>query len=357
MLGFFYFFSSAAGSAFNGISILKYLTWGLTLVDAVNGALIFLTVYTFTQALVGIYGDKVVTKYGRRKPFVFIGNIIRYFAILLFSAAPSSIQHTRAIFAWYIIFGILYNIGTGIQANPFNSWIIESTADDADFMTVNTIPSSIGVIIGGITVLLVISLSSPLAGGVLTFIGGIISVTATVYFLPSVVYRQAPAVPKPIPSLRICLQSPEFRTILNVGIVSLAALALLTTLTLFVLVSCFDLNREVFAGYILLVISIIGAICGMILNICCNWILKKIDKIRVLALIFFIIAAAAAVSFFLSLNASTLYFYCGVATLMVALAFPLRLILSLLLRDLVVFDTFVTSKFRTCFSMLNASNQ
>jgi Na+/melibiose symporter-like transporter len=339
----FTFFTSGSSAVFGALSLLNYLLWGLSLVDTMNGALIFLAVSTFTQALVGIYGDEFVSKYGRRKPLVVVGCVIRYIAILLLATPP--VKNTNLIFPWYIIFGSLFSIGVGIQSNPFNSWIIESTANDEDFMKINTISKPIGLVFGSLTLAAILIFISPAAAGVVALIGGLLSLTSTVYVVPSVIYRQAPAIPKPIPSLRICLQSQEFRTILYMSIFLAAAQSTFASLSLYVISSCFHIHRVKFVNAIISDISTIGAMLGMILTIACQCILQKIDKIRVLALFLFILSACASISFFLSFRESTLYFYCALIVVIGVLSIPLGLISSLFLRDLVVFDTMLTSKF------------
>lgn len=311
----------------------------MTLVDFVNGSLIFLTVQMFTQAIVGIYGDKVVTKYGRRKPFVVAGTMIRFFTGLILAVPP--LKHTSAIFGWYALFGSLYYIGYGIHSNPFSSWIIESTADEADYVKIGAIAAPLGGIIGGILAIF-LSLVSPVLSALFCLIGGSLAIAATVYFLPSAVYREAPLVPKPIPSLRICIQSQEFRTILYVGILFSAGGSIYSTLGLFVLSTLFGIHRETTVLSLTIIVVIIGAIGGLILTIGLNFILAKIDKIRVLVFFLYIIIALAISTFFVALSPGGLYIYVAIHAVIGVLSLPVSVIASFLLRDLVVYDTFVT---------------
>ena len=68
VLFFFSFFGSASFAMFTGIGLLQYMKWGMSLIDFVNASLIFLTVSVFTQAIIGVNGDIIVTKWGLRKP-------------------------------------------------------------------------------------------------------------------------------------------------------------------------------------------------------------------------------------------------------------------------------------------------
>ena len=313
----------------------------MTLVDYVNGALIFLTIQIFTQSIVGIYGDKIVTKYGRRKPYVVAGVLLRFVANVMLSIPP--VKHTNLIFAWYAVFGSLFIIGYGLHTNPFNSWMIESTADEADFVKIGTTAAPIGGVLGGISMIFIASMS-PILAGLVVLIGGSCAIFATAYFLPSTIYRQAPSVPKPIPSLRICIQSQEFKTILCVGILVGAATSTYATLALFVLSINFDIHRETTVINLTIYAVVIAAVAGLILVIACNWVLQRVDKLRIIVLIMFIVIVCAIGTFFVSLSPSTLYFYVGFQTIIATLGMPVSLIASLLTRDLVLFDTFVTRK-------------
>jgi hypothetical protein len=166
-----------------------------------------------------------------------------------------------------------------------------------------------------------------------------------VYFIPSTTFREAPAVPKPIPSLRICAQSQEFRTILVVSILSGAALNMYAALILVLLSINFGLNNESFAISIELVISIVGTLSGLLCIVLCNWILQKVDKIRVLVMMLFATMVFAVLNFISTLSSSLIYFYVGITIVMSIFAAVSSFLLGLLLRDLVIFDTFVTSKF------------
>jgi hypothetical protein len=186
-------------------------------------------------------------------------------------------------------------------------------------------------------------------------VGGLLSLAAVLYYIPSVAYREAPAVPKPIPSLRICAQSKEFCTILAVGIFIAAAQNTFGTLNLFMLSTCFGIKREAFVIELALIYVVLGGILGLVFIIACNWILARIDKIRVLVFILIIVIALSIATFFVTLNASTLYVYLAIVVVMSTLAMPVGLIASLFIRDLVVFDAFVTSKC-TISLIMNVSN-
>ncbi len=341
VLFLFNFFASACYSFVGAIVILKYFSWGFSLIDGVNAGLIILTVGNFTQAIVAIYGDSVVTKYGRRKTFVIAGMIIRFIAMLFISAPP--VKHTNLMFTWYAVFGSLHQIGYGIYTNPFSSWMIESTVDEADYMKFNIVSGFIAGALGGIISAVTLSIS-PLGTAVVIAIGGMISLVIIVAYVPTTVYRQAPSVPRPIPSLRICIQSKEFRTILWLTIIIGAASSMYGQLVLFIFATCFGLNNESFVIQLTLASAVIGTIIGILLIISCNWIFKKIEKIRVFVFLLFILISLSIATFFLTLNRSTLYPYLIGTIIMTIIATPGSFILNLLLRDLVIFDTFVTSK-------------
>ena len=339
---FFYSFFATACGVYPGIVVaFKYFTWGFTLIDSVNCGLIFLTVSNFTQAIVAIYGDSVVTKYGRRKTFVIAGTILRVISILLLSDPP--VKHTKLIFAWFALFGSIQQIGYGLLANPFASWMIESTVDEADYMKYNIVA---GFIAGGIGAIFIaiLTIMSPVGSAIIATIGSLISLSVIVAYVPTTVYREAPPVPRPIPSLRICIQSEEFRTILWLSILIGSSVSLFGQSVIFITATCFDLNNESFIVDLGLFTGIIGVIVGILLVISCNWILKKFEKIHVLVLIIFIFIALVIVSFFLTFSRSTFYAYIIVSTVVGIIGLPGGFIIGLLLRDLVIYDSFVTRK-------------
>jgi MFS family permease len=86
----------------------------------------------YLDILVSSYGDKVVTPYGRRKPFCLAG--------VLFTCAGATIMCTPAtngVTAQYAIASLLASLGSAFYDNSFNSWIIEVLPHEAEYVRVS----------------------------------------------------------------------------------------------------------------------------------------------------------------------------------------------------------------------------
>lgn len=335
-------FAAIVNVAAYGIGVLVYIRlWGLSLVWAFNGALIAFTCQTVTQLIVGFYGDKIVSRYGRRKPFVVGGVILKVISLLLLTLPPNHNQ--GVLIVWFTVFLSMNFIGDAIFSNPYESWMIESTRDDDDYTKIYSIANPIGGIFGqiiGISLLFI----SPVACGVVYAIGASLTTFILVTKIPNIVYREAVPLPDIIPSVRICSQTVEFRKMFLNKILLGAAIALFAAILAFYLLIGFPSISKVndTVNFVIYVAGI-SAVVGLILMVSCNWIFKKLDKLKFyLYMIVFVIVLAFA-SFFVTLSRdkTALLLYVGIAAGMASLAFPVRLIDSLFIRDLVVYDTFI----------------
>lgn len=158
----------------------------MSLINIANAQLITFTLQIFTQVIVAYLSDKYVSKYGRRKPFVFVGNVLRYVALIFLAIPPSHDADT--LFGWYTAFYSISLIGTAISSNPFTSWMIESTVDDEDYIRLNSICLPFGGIFGAILGLFLIVVS-PILCALVCLIGGMVTLLIMLYFIPGKVFR------------------------------------------------------------------------------------------------------------------------------------------------------------------------
>ena len=335
-------FAAVVNVASYGIGVLVYIRlWGLSLVWAFNGALIAFTCQTLAQVMVGFYGDKIVTRYGRRKPFVVAGVSLKIISLLFLTLPPNHDQ--EILIVWFTVFLSMNFVGDAIYSNPYESWMIESTRDDDDYTKIYSIANPIGGIFGqiiGISLLFI----SPVACGVVYAIGASITTAILVTKIPNIVYREAVPLPDLIPSVRICSQTLEFRKMFLNKILLGAAVALFAAILGFFLLIGFESIEKVedTVNFVIYVAGI-SAIIGLILMVSCNWIFKKIDKLKFYLYMIVVVILLAFVSFFVTLSGdnTALILYVCVATGMASLAFPVRLVDNLFVRDLVVYDTFI----------------
>jgi GPH family glycoside/pentoside/hexuronide:cation symporter len=323
------------------LGFLKYLGWGASVLTLINASLITFTVSIFTRLVVAYLGDKVVTKYGRRKPFVFVGTIISILSNFILCSPPN--YNSTVLFCWLAVFYSFFSIGANMVSAPYSSWLIESTADDADFARIVSISSPIGAFLGGITGLLFLIVSPILAAIVYAVVGGI-SLGLLLYFIPSRIYREAPKVPDAIPSVRICFQTMEFRKVFTSYTLATTGASIFGSMILFLVLSCYGINNETFIITIALVLAVLTTLGGLIVLVASNWVFDKIEKIKVLVALLWVAIALMIAAFISTIPTTGLYAYLVFVCIFGIIGFPINLISTLFTRDLVVYDNFVTGK-------------
>jgi glycoside/pentoside/hexuronide:cation symporter, GPH family len=218
------FFDTICTTGAMTMGVLVYVPWGMSLISYVNAYLIAFSLNIFTQIIIAFYSDRVVTKYGRRKPFVILSNVLRYVAFLCLAHPP--LQTPTGLSNWFTTFYTLYMVSNAIGTNPFASWFIESTFDQIDYTRVYSVAFPLGGVLGGLLGLGLLEVS-PSTASIVAMVGGIFFTLVMLIFVPAKVYRASPQVPDMIPSIRICLQSLEFRKIFTVNVCFNAAMGIL----------------------------------------------------------------------------------------------------------------------------------
>lgn len=322
-------------------AFLKYLEWGMSVIDIANATLIIFTLQIFTQVIVAYLSDKTVSQYGRRKPYVLIGNVIRFICFIFLAFPPDHSPTT--LFGWYATFCGLVNIGVSIVANPFYSWMIESSVNDEDFTRLFSISVPFGGIFGAIVGLGLVILSPALAVAV-SLIGGSITTGLLLYFIPAKSYRVAKPLPKMIPSIRICFQTAEFRKIFYTAVSVSAGQSILGVMGFYLYYIGFHLQNQSFVITCALVTAVISGLMGMVFIIACNWILKYVEKVKLYTMILSAIFVLLIGLFFTTLNDAGFYPNLFITGVIGTCAMPIGLLGSLFTRDLVIYDTFATGK-------------
>ena len=123
-----------------------------------------------------------------------------------------------------------------------------------------------------------------------------------------------------------------------------AAIATYATVVSFLLFFAFTANNTDYVVSILLIQAIVGAVCGVSFMVSCNWLLKTVDKLKVYKALMILIALLSFFSFFvvLSSTSTAMNVFIVMSTLIAAIGFPVRLFDNIFVRDLVVYDTFLT---------------
>ncbi len=246
---------------------------------------------------------------------------------------------------WYLVSSIINSAGRGISSNPFSTWIIESCKDNSEYRSLVAIPFNVGSILGALFGGLLASFI-PAVAAVAGVIGYGISTFLIVYYIPSVVRQQAAKLPPLIPSFRIASRTNEFRTIFTNRVLIQSATGVFSTAGSLLLITGFNLgtNKDFVTYSILLaIISIIGI---LIANVSLNWLLRYVEKLRVYLVLAVLVAVLSLVAFIPACFTTTgaLIVFLVFTVILSVASGPIGLIESLMVRDLIVYDTFITGK-------------
>jgi len=180
-------------------------------------AIIYLTMGTalstiplaYTQVVIGYYGDMVNTRFGRRKPLIVAAVIVHIISMFLIALPPNLLQST--LFYWYFIWHSVNICSAIVEKICFSSWLIESSADNDDFVRINSVSVNIGTFLGAICGLVVGYLELPVVGAIIFGGGILISTSVLVAFVPNDTIRASDKQPDLIPSFRSCMKTKEFQ--------------------------------------------------------------------------------------------------------------------------------------------------
>ena len=250
---FFYyvfFFSGYVAASASGATIY-YIRYNMSVYYLGLAGIIGTFVSTYVQIAVGYYGDQIKSKYGRRKPLVFVGFfvIVVGIAMLAFppvqplplsspTATPTMQPSSGGSFAptmfapspaptvalpassnllngWFIAGSTILQIGATIHSLPQSSWFLETCADGADYLRLTSIPINFGAFIGVlIGVLIPLATGSLVYNLVLYVTVGVFALFLLLRYVPNNTVRAVPKQPEFIPSVRTCVRTKEFRMLL-----------------------------------------------------------------------------------------------------------------------------------------------
>jgi Na+/melibiose symporter-like transporter len=145
-----------------GIGLTYYVgVWNLPLVWLVNSYLLSFVCGTFATIYFGYLGDKYKSKTGRRKPFIAFAFILRSVSFIALCLPPSQ-SNSNILVGWFACFYSLFTIGCSANDNPLESWMIESSRDNSDYMKYKSIVVPSSSLIGGFLALGLFYFISPI---------------------------------------------------------------------------------------------------------------------------------------------------------------------------------------------------
>ena len=131
------------GVAMISCILLKYMTDTLMIVAAAASTIMMLAKIwdAVTDPLMGFISDNTRSRFGRRKPYMFIGGIAIFIALTLLFAPLHSMGITSqgGMFAWMLVFYLFYSTCTTISQVPYTSMASDISASYHERNNANTV--------------------------------------------------------------------------------------------------------------------------------------------------------------------------------------------------------------------------
>lgn len=131
------FYGAGSGSfqlSNDGVKGLAYPIYNITL--GLSPSLVGLVLMiarlfdAFTDPIIGKISDDTRTRWGRRRPFIFVGSFLTAGAFILIWMVPESFSHqTWPLFTYYLIAMLIFYFCATIQVVPYHTLGLEMTPD------------------------------------------------------------------------------------------------------------------------------------------------------------------------------------------------------------------------------------
>jgi GPH family glycoside/pentoside/hexuronide:cation symporter len=192
----------------------------------------------FTDILIGYWSDRIVTRWGRRKPMIFAGGVVMALCYFLLWMFPENASHT-GLLVWYGAVTATFYLGTTLFGTGYWALGVELTMDYDERTRVSAWRAYAGAIAGiGTPWLLWIIhnkalFDNPVAG--MRTVGNIIAIAIAVTSLPVALfckerYAQMQAKKKHhisfLRAFTVMLENKEFMRMTGVGLLLMASLTL-----------------------------------------------------------------------------------------------------------------------------------
>lgn len=116
----------------DGVKGLAYPIFNITLglSPALIGLVLMISrmVDAFTDPIMGKISDDTQSRFGRRRPYIFIGSFLVAVAFVLMWRVPMDWDHNQ-IFWWYLVAMLIFFLCATIQTVPYHTLGLEMTAD------------------------------------------------------------------------------------------------------------------------------------------------------------------------------------------------------------------------------------
>ena len=321
--------------------LVYFAQYDISITWLVNVGLLGLMAENYTSIYVGYVSDKLISKHGRRLPFVISGFFMRAVSFLLLTVPPNS-DDKKSLIIWFAVFKTTSAFGKGAYNNSFSAMLIENSANEADYMKFMSVTAPIASFLGGVTGLAVTA-TLPLLSAMIILIGGSISAFFLVKYSRFKETRPPEKQPDLIPSIRTACRSNEFRVIFINNVLLGSAIGIFANAAAFLNLIGFDVIEKQ-SEYVLysILTTVATAITGIGIMISFNYFVGegKSEKITVYQRVCLYASLLGVIVFFCSFTSFYAFFILTILILIVT--FPFNLLSTLLIRDLLNYDVFIT---------------
>lgn len=308
--------------------------------------------------LVSKISDGIKSKYGRRKPFVIVGLSVQYVGCLILSVPGAGRPSTYAL---QVAIGILgCTIGSALWETAFSSWLIESVKCQAVYAKLNAIKQLFYIIAMVFTIVVGAAGNQPHLPLALASLMMVVSIPLLMFLIPNPVLRVAPPQPPLVPSIRTCVRTAEFRTILFNTTAIYIGISLAQEFFILVFITSFDFSTMAKVNQAIQITGVsipIVSILVLPLTVYAVGRFEKIKMYQVLSVflwIFTLLACAGQMGGLIAYDPGTdvtdsqymALYYVYIAAMVAIIAgvtIPITFIVGLFVRDLVLYDNFVNN--------------
>jgi GPH family glycoside/pentoside/hexuronide:cation symporter len=325
------------------IGLIYYLgKWEMSLVWLYIAQLCSTITGTYTKVYVGYLSDKMETKYGRRKPMVAMGIMLQMLSGALLCIPPNK-DNNLLLSVWYVVFFVICDIGYNIATIPFSSWLLESSLNTEDYTRINAIASQIGSAFGYIIGLAILYFVEPMYSGLFNLCFGSLTLAAILHYIPSNVITKLPDMPPLIPSVRTCMSSGLFQKLFINRILIYAVVGISGSASAYITALGFNyVQTNNLLVKVLLIQGIVLSLLAIPVGLLTNYLLNYIETIDLYQWTTIGYGFSCLILFISVISNKTFFFFESIFTLLSLVFTAVSIMDTLLIRELIILDTFQT---------------
>jgi MFS family permease len=305
------------------------------------------------QIIIGYFGDRIVTRWGKRKPILCVLWPIISIVAVAFLYATTTLKPLE-VQAYYLILLVILTVCGNAFQQVYAAWFYESCASQEDYRVVIVYGITAGAGFGSLIGLVGVMMGMVAVMAIIASIGSTVTMAILLWYFPARTVAAASKQPPLLSSVRILSSSPEYITVVLNEIVIGTAMTLgaefLSNIA-FTNFPSYMTHYKQFFVY-LMIFAILQAISSVFVSIAMSVLLSRgWEKINmylgfnkffmVLSLIFFSLYVPGLIA---SLDRDTemfLFFvWLSFVILMILCFSAAQFLRGLIVRDLIRFDTF-----------------